>query len=131
MTSGKEVLQDIKGKEARTWHRRRASTAMSSFFTNHFLYTLKMGLSKDKKRHPPISGCQKNPPSVIRHQKSRAKRDITDGTGSCRLIIFRSLLVLLAQQVVYGLYRVEGRQGYLDHQCVPVAHGTVPETRKF
>ena len=57
MTSGKEVLQDIKRKEARTWHRRRASTAMSSFFTNHFLYTLKMSLSKDKKRHPPISGC--------------------------------------------------------------------------
>ena len=85
----------------------------------------------EKKRHPPISGCLKNPPSVIRHQKSRAKRDITDGTGSCWLIIYRSLLMLLAQQVVYGLYRIEGRQGHLDHQGVPVAHGTVPETRKL
>ena len=39
--------------------------------------------------------------------------------------------MLLAQQIVNGLYGVEGRERNLHHQCVPVAHGTVPETGKF
>ena len=39
-----------------------------------------------------------------------------------------ALLVLVAQQVVDGLYRVEGAEGNLYEDGAPVAHGAVPES---
>ena len=68
------------------------------------------------------------PPSVIRHQKSRAKRDMQ---GHGVLMPNHLSLVLVAQQVVDCLNGIEGGQGNLYHQCVPVAHGTIPQTRQL
>lgn len=38
------------------------------------------------------------------------------------------LLMLLAQQVIYSLNRIEGAQWYLNKDGAPVAHSTVPQT---
>ncbi len=68
------------------------------------------------------------PPSVIRHQKSRAKRDMQ---GHGVLMPNHLSLMLVAQQVVDSLNRIEGGQGNLYHQGVPVAHSTIPQTWQF
>ena len=37
------------------------------------------------------------------------------------------LLVLIAQEVVHRLHGIEGGEGYLYEDGVPVAHGTIPQ----
>ena len=41
------------------------------------------------------------------------------------------LLVLVAQEVIHGLHRIECAQGYLHKDGVPIAHGTVPQSGKL
>ena len=40
-------------------------------------------------------------------------------------------LMLIAEQIIHGLHRVEGAQRNLYEYGVPVAHRTIPETRQF
>ena len=41
------------------------------------------------------------------------------------------LLVLVTQEVIHGLYRIECAQGYLNEDGIPIAHRTVPQSGKF
>jgi hypothetical protein len=36
--------------------------------------------------------------------------------------------MLVAKEIVDGLYRIEGAKGNFYEDCTPVAHGSVPET---
>ena len=44
---------------------------------------------------------------------------------------YLALLMLFAQQVVDGFHRIKRTQGHFYENCVPVAHRTVPQARKF
>ena len=41
--------------------------------------------------------------------------------------MIESLLMLRTKQVVDSLNRVEGLDRYLNEDCVPIAHGTIPQ----
>ena len=41
------------------------------------------------------------------------------------------LLMLRTEQVIDRLDRIESSKGHLDHDSIPVAHGTIPQTRQF
>ena len=43
----------------------------------------------------------------------------------------RILLVLFAQQIVDSFYRIEGFDGHFYKNGIPVAHGSVTQTRQF
>ena len=42
-----------------------------------------------------------------------------------------SLLMLLAEQIVYRLHGVESAQRYFYEDCAPVAHSAIPESRQL
>ena len=39
--------------------------------------------------------------------------------------------MLLAQQIVHSLHRIEGSEGNFYKYGIPIAHSTVPQTGKF
>ena len=41
------------------------------------------------------------------------------------------LLVLVAEEVVHCLHGIEGGEGYLYEDGVPIAHGAIPQTGEF
>ena len=54
------------------------------------------------------------------------------GTDPCYKGAYNNiLLVLFTKKVVDSLYWVKCGERNLDKYCIPVRHGTVPQSRKF
>ena len=50
----------------------------------------------------------------------------------CYSLVAQTLfLMLVAQEIVHGLHRIECTQGYFNEDGVPITHGTVTQTGKF
>ena len=41
------------------------------------------------------------------------------------------LLMLLTQQIIHGLHRIESRKRHFNEYCIPITHRTVPQAGKL
>lgn len=74
-----------------------------------------------------IPAVDKRNPVIVLHESFAANRQ--DTGKKAEEFAVQILLVFGTDQIVHCFNRVEGADRNFDKQCVPVRHGTIPQTR--